>query len=314
MWHPLRTTNLGLLSNIESLFLSAQGSDPSQFPDLGRATTVLVGSDYGGEHQGALYRSYTFLLTDLETWQDWEPSRRNIRTQHGLGSRRMEYKKLRDRVRQRILPQFLREVGTLSGGTITFLVDRSIDSLFTKDGAIDPGSPPYDAFAHWKQGSFEKFLRITHLLGFLVAGLSRPRQNILWFTDEDEVAANPARLGELTKAFGHVASVLVQHDLGHLRCGTTASDHGDQSIEDLVGIADLVAGTVNEVLDAYRREGVIPTSELVVPLPDGLPAKVLELVNWISDSRNRLRPLVVALDQQEDGLISVKRFTFHGGH
>jgi hypothetical protein len=53
--------------------------------------------------------------------------------------------------------------------------------------------------AGWKRGVQERLLRVLHLSGFLLSGLSTPGQNVLWVIDEDEIAANVDQLTRLTK-------------------------------------------------------------------------------------------------------------------
>lgn len=61
------------------------------------------------------------------------------------------------------------------------------------------------------------------------------------------MAANVQRLTQLTEVLARVSSNSIAHDLRHLRCGTTHSDDGTLSLEDLVAICDLGAGAFCEV-------------------------------------------------------------------
>src|SRR5207249_3520816 len=101
---------------------------------------------------------------------------------------------------------FLSAANNIGGLSVSILVHKAIVSLFRESAQIDLSEPGLEGFSHWKGTSFEKMLRIVHLVSFFIAGLSRAGQDVLWITDEDEIAANDDRLSELTKLFGNVSS------------------------------------------------------------------------------------------------------------
>jgi hypothetical protein len=102
-------------------------------------------------------------------------------------------------------------------------------------------------------------LRVVHIVSFFLAGLSRAHQNVIWITDEDEIAANDNRMRELTNLFGNISSHYLPHSMGHFRCGTMKSDDGSRQLEDLASIPDLVAGAKRLV---YIIEPVAGSSAL----------------------------------------------------
>jgi hypothetical protein len=122
---------------------------------------------------------------------------------------------------------------------------------------------------------------------------------VLWLTVQDDIAANEHRHRQLVQAFGRIASHYLQHTLGHLRIATTASDSGKRDLEDLVAIADLAAGAVCHTMNAYGAAGISLQKGVTVPTPNGLPAKVAELLNWISDRRSGLKRFVVSIQPAE---------------
>jgi len=123
-----------------------------------------------------------------------------------------------------------------------FLVDRRIMSLFSSErytrGAADRTLAPYNC---WNPGVFERALRIVHLASFLVAGLSRADQDLMWITDEDDVCANETQHRALVTLFANISSHYLPHGMRNMRLGTTRSDTGARDVEDLVSIADLAA-------------------------------------------------------------------------
>src|SRR5690606_15885909 len=84
----------------------------------------------------------------------------------------------------------------------------------------------------------------------LIAGLSRERQNVLWISDQDAIAANLDRHKQATNAIASVLSGYLPHPLGHIRIGTAQSDDGSKAIEDLLAIPDIAAGAWSEVCNS----------------------------------------------------------------
>ena len=142
----------------------------------------------------------------------------------------------------------------------------------------------------------------------------------LWFTDQDDVAANAERLTVLTQVWAIILSnYLSKADerfpftLGHLRCGTTASDTGNLQIEDLAAIPDLVAGSLSEALTCFDKEGRRPNSRLVLPPPQSLPEKARRIIGWLTDGTMPLRRQVFSIERTDHSShFTIKRLVFHG--
>ena len=136
--------------------------------------------------------------------------------------------------------------------------------------------PDLKEYSHWDDAVFEKLLRVVHIASLFVAGLSRPYQDLLWITDEDAIVADERRLREFVDIFSKVCSHYLKHNLRHIRIGTTKSDTGKRDVEDLVAIADLVAGALSRLLTEYHKIGMVLTVGLITPAPQTLPAKAQE--------------------------------------
>jgi hypothetical protein len=100
----------------------------------------------------------------------------------------------------------------------------------------------------------DKAFFAVHVLGVLLAGLAAPGQNVMWFTDEDSIAANDDRVRELTQLFAWISSQYLTFNLGHCRCGTSKCDDGSRQIEDFLAIPDMIAGALAEQMQ-LRIEG-----------------------------------------------------------
>ena len=186
----------------------------------------------------------------------------------------MSFKNLGDKKRAAALPGFIDAAEQIQGLLLVVLVDKRIKRLFRQTGDDEREKGDGDLLSNWLPKVEEKLLRICHVAALLVAGLSRPGQNIVWISDQDEIAANDQRLRQLTEASGRIMSAYLEHSLGHLRVGTTASDSGTRDVEDFVAIADLAAGTLCEVLNAHRRAGVDFPLGMFVPNQKGMASKI----------------------------------------
>ena len=96
---------------------------------------------------------------------------------------------LGDRQRQKALIPFLDASDELSGVLTTFAFRKSIKDLYTDKELFKLLQNTWDFKSKWKQKSFENMVRVAHLVGLLIGGLSRPNQNIYWISDEDKLFA-----------------------------------------------------------------------------------------------------------------------------
>ena len=284
-------------------------------PRLRSAAALIVGTDFGGSHGDASYQSMSLLIADASSVASWQLQRENFRSRYLPDGRRLSYKGLNDRQKQKALIPFLLTANRLDGLVLAVLIHKRVQSLFQPAGRLSHDDPELAAFLDWKIGSIERMLRAIHFVSLLLRGLSAPGQDVLWITDEDEIAANEQRLRQLVAAFANVSSHYLPHDLRHLRIGTTTSDTGRRDVEDLVAIPDLVAGALTDVIPSLVNHSALQTSRLVIPVPAGLKAKARTLMDWFSDNRHALKRAVLVLDEgSTEGKCRVTCLRFHGSH
>ncbi|MGE3157736.1 MAG: hypothetical protein AB7E84_16980 [Xanthobacteraceae bacterium] len=280
-------------------FDSALAEIPHSFPHtLPRGKTLFVGADFGGSHAGQLHETYSFVLLDLDQNAEWLSEQRNFRRAMIRSSRRMSFKSLNDRVRRRALVPFLQMGNLISGWLVTFAISRNQQSLFQK-GPV--AAEPEQVMLAWKDGVRERLMRVLHLTGFLLSGLSCAHQDVLWVTDEDEIASNVDQLTHLTRLFAVIASNSISHQLGHLRCATTKSDDGSRAIEDLVAYCDLAAGTTSEAITAMGGQHHKLQSKIISPAPSNLTWKTRLVTSWLAYDQSPLRRLTCVVDLKSDG-------------
>lgn len=85
---------------------------------------------------------------------------------------------------------------------MSFLVDREVQGLFEDEGDAD-FSVASSCWPQAKYGKvvFNRLLRILHFNCFILAGIVSPAQNVVWISDQDEIASNENQLRALTSMF-----------------------------------------------------------------------------------------------------------------
>jgi len=223
--------------------------------------------------------------------------------------RRMSFKGLNDSNKRKALAPILEAADQLDGLSFSIAVSKDCESLFTSSPPMDLSNPQFESFRQWKPKILEKAFLVVHILGLLLGGLAAPGQNALWFTDDDDIAANDTRLRDLTNLFGWVSTEYLSFSLGHLRCGTTRCDNGTLQIEDFAAIPDLIAGALSEQLTMKsRKPELLPGFLISSPI---YSAKTTSITWWYSKASARLKRLFCVVDPSGDGKHIVSFFHFH---
>lgn len=278
-------------------------------PNLQASPSLICASDYSGQHKESSFEAYAFVISGSALWAGWEKRRLGVRSAE-VQTRRMSFKGLGDGVKQKALPGFLNAADQLDGLLAVFLVEKRIGSLFGKGQRFDfTELPHYEEFG---SQVFERLMRVVHFMSLLISGLSSPTQDIYWFTDADDIAANHERVRSLVDIFSRVSGHYLSHGLGHFKCGTSKDcDNGSLQVEDMCAIADLAAGAITELVNRCEQAGTVPSSKLVVPAPSTISPKASFVGNWLSlDSK--LKRIMLLLERDgESPTIRVKRLLLH---
>src|ERR1700687_4292100 len=310
MWRPVIKATVGVLSGLNHTLTTLQQQRPTIFPDFSGHPGLFVASDYSGQNEGARYEAYGFVMTTRQWWGSWEHARRDLRGKFLL-MRRFSFKTLDDEKRWEALPEFLAAASQLEGLSFIVLVNKRISSLFSTSGRLDMRRPELARIAKYKPRTVERLLRITHFLGLLLAGLSHPDQQVIWISDQDDIAANPERLDELAVSMAEICSGLVPHTLHAVECVTTASDDGTLQLEDLSSLADFSAGALVEVMSQLDSVGQMTSMTVGVPAAPSTSRKTRRLLNWLAQTGMPHRHIVIAIDPGASaGQINFRRMVF----
>jgi len=297
-WKSVEAPHLGVMNLLDRSIRDMEARNPGLLPNLRQGSVILTVSDFSGQHRSAKFDVLSFLMADLEQCGLWEALRSQVRRDYLGDGRRMAFKNLGDRRRKLALGPFLEAAEAVVGASVSFAVHKAVQSLFRQQYQLDMNHAELAAYKHWRAGTFERLLRVVHMISFFLAGLSREGQDVFWFTDEDDIAANRDRLTELTKVFAFVSSWYLRHDLRHLRCGTTRSDVNRQ-LEDFAAVPDLVAGALSELLTAMETGGTLPRFPLFLPAPSGVSDKTKTIMCWFAQQSGNLKRLVCLINPSD---------------
>src|SRR5436190_530310 len=102
-----------------------------------KGSHLAFGSDYSGDHRTSRFRVYCFLIVDTNASPDWPRQRRKVRQHFLPDGRRMSFKTLGDRLRQRALTPFLEAAETIEGHLVGVIVTKSINNISMRAGWTD---------------------------------------------------------------------------------------------------------------------------------------------------------------------------------
>lgn len=272
--------------------------------------TIALMSDYGGEHRTSRYNTISILAFDSEVRGEWEYRRRQIRSKILKDSRRMSFKNLADCRRKQALLPFLSAANTINGVCATFVIRKEIKHLCSLPEHFNEFQKHVNLEGSWNSKSFDRVIRLVHFVSLLIAGLSHPKQNVYWISDEDCLFANTRCSQDVVNLATYFTNYYVKYPLGDLGIGTTQIDETDLGLEDLTAVPDLVAGGLAEIATSIAATygGRIPVG-LALSLPAKLSPKAKVLADWLADDTQSLKRPTICFDLAETGELGVSRLT-----
>lgn len=298
IWKPLNNSDFGIINTISSVIAKQEWKDPELFTSIRHCPKLIMASDYGSSYKNAQYESMSFIIADLSACGRWYYLRDSIRKKI-LGYRRtMSFKKLMsDRIRAKSLMSFLRAADTIPGLLATFLIDKKIAYFLSEQIPEDVSKSQVGKLSRWNEKSFTKLTRIGQLGAMLVAGVSSTGQDVLWITDQDEIASNKEKLTEATNVFAHYMCHYLTHNMGHFRFGTTKSDNGSMELEDLAALPDLAAGAMSELMSCTIKQLGRSHGRVKTPLPKDVSKKAHAILAWLAEREHLLKRIAICIDQ-----------------
>lgn len=98
---PLERPELGMVNTVSQTIRAEEWRTPELFTSVRLGPSLVIATDYGGEHQSACYRSFSFVVADMQFLWYWNERREEIRKTILKDSRRLSYKRLTEACRAR---------------------------------------------------------------------------------------------------------------------------------------------------------------------------------------------------------------------
>jgi len=212
VWKHLSAPSFGAINALSEMIELNEWRNPGWLTSVRDGSDLVVAGDYGGDHQGALYRVYSILIADSSSGDEWDDARTKTRLEVLRDGREMAYKKLNDAVRARALPQFFKD-GSLQRGMLLNLLVRAALRPFQPD-AVEPDSLVVET-SGLRPHTLDRLSLVAHIGGMLLSCVSKEGQNVLWVSDQDEIAPNPQRHRIASNVLANISSHYLRHDLSN---------------------------------------------------------------------------------------------------
>lgn len=284
-------------------------SQLDELPDFSDDGKIAIMSDFSGESNGK-FRTYSFLILAYNKIGPFSTAVSELRKEHGIEDPYSEFvfKDLNYGPRKRALPKFLDLVDNfIHGAVITLAVDKEIGTVF--------GENTNETHAHivkhladggygkWSGQDAEKVMRVCHLIAIFSALLTKDKQSLLWYCDNDTINSgiNNRSFSDTQKIFNNTLSLYCSHSFHILGFAKPFED--SSHLDDLLSISDFAAGITQDLLQSHK------TGIDEIPGRDGEGGKV-ELLKWIARKSRYLSKITIQISKLPNGEIGSGVVTF----
>jgi hypothetical protein len=310
VWRSLADTQAGYLFSLSDSLRIVEAKHPDMLVPVVDGT-MIVASDYSGQHKEATHEAYSFLVTTDGALNEWLPFLGEFRERWLPDNRRISFKKLNEPVRWRALPAFLKTIGELKGNLITILIDRRVGSFMSggPDAAVAvfPDCFPNNA----NHGTVEKMLRLASFVALILAGLRRENQMSNWISDHDEALDSHDKREQFARLATYLTFGLTgwRQAADHL-FGTTESAMAPYWSEDVAAIADLAAGAYCKMNSHLPTFFGTETWRVAVSSSGVENQRARAIGDWLATSQGVLKRVLLRLEKDGGGNVRASAQAF----
>ena len=291
-----------LVETVQEKILMSHRRRRLVLPNLAAFGNQVVGvfSDYGGEHKGSRYLTYSVLVCTFDLRVLFSEKICEIRDEHNLGTKEISYKDFRMGQVLRSLPDYLLTLDNyLPGFLLTLAVQKRVfeKSSSSSKEARNLLEEALNAIGveGRKSRVNEKLARVVELVAFLTALLGKDGQKVFWMTDHDEISPTLAKHEETLKAFDALLRVFCRDDQTFsLIGGALPFEERDMGMLDMLSATDICAGALAEYLT--QRETRDP-NKIAVKLG------CEQVLQWLGHDGIGLKKINIVMKKAEDGSI-----------
>lgn len=264
-------------------------------PDFSDDKNIMVMSDFGGEHGKALFNTYSFAFFAQDKSELFQRGVNHLRERHGYNE--ISYKRLDSGPSSRALPDFLELVDQyVHGVIITIAIDKDIPTLFGSNKhethAFMVKQLEELGFGKWKGPLAEKAARVCHSLAIFSSLLAVDDQVLLWYCDNDAINTDGkhrsfSHLQEMSKVILSMYATQKLNILGFAKSFETKS-----YLDDMLSLADLAAGAVQDLLHMDETAEVIPGGD-----------EKMRVMKWMASKSPFLSKINLLITKQSDGTV-----------
>ncbi len=268
-------------------------------PEFTNSEEIIVFSDYSGERSDDKHYSYSFYIVDRDSTLDAAMAILELRKRESEWNDNsfIEYKKLnKDKVRRRILPQFLRIFDNYEGLVITVLIEKTSPNYFMSVSEVEAQSIDKLGLGSWKTEILRKSSNILSILAFLAKRFLNEKRMLTWYSDRDDIfGANQSKSGKTLDMFSQFLYVFEADIKG--RAFRYVSDKHTIINSDFLSIADLSAGAVLDYYQVSYKGGEIKEW-------------TKQIIGWMAFNNSRLKKLMIVGREEGDQkqLISLRNY------
>lgn len=273
----------------------------SHLPNFSKDKGLFIFSDFGGEHNGADFCTYSFLICSSDKRCVFEEETKKVRTKYSLNSPWKEYnfKDLRYGPIKRALSDFL-DISDkfIHGLLLTLSIDKSIPSVFGLEknethSQIATLLKEND-LGDWKGKDAEKVIRVCIPLAIIMSVTAYNGQKFLWLCDNDSINQDGKK-----RDFSNTQNILnnvlnMYSDNEYEIYGFAKPFERDAGTNDLLSLTDFAAGTIHDILQSEIKNKAINLSD-----------EKIKLVKWMASESRFLIKVNLVITKQDDGDLEV---------
>ena len=265
--------------------------------DFSYNKNVCFSSDYGGEHDSALYNTYTFMFQSYKDHSNWNQEINKLREAKGY-SKAPQYKEIKAETRKGKLADWLEtSISFFRGFVASFAVPKYVSSLFAPSveelhRATMENPRLNDCCLGFKV--LEKAYRVTFFSALMVGPLLENGGGYFWMTDRNAIAQDEARFKFTAKLQVHFLNCFFPDltDIAAYYSGPwSAANDAINFSENFLSLSDLFSGAISDFCD---KKGSATSPEA---LHRELKPKTIELVKGAQN----IPVFIYAIDRNDRG-------------